>query len=197
VAVKPATPTFFDTPAAFRRWLRAHHRRAAELWVGFHKKGTGRPSLTWPESVDEALCFGWIDGLRRSIDAGTYMIRFTPRRPGSIWSAVNIRRAEALLAAGRMQVAGRRAFEIRVPHRSVRYSYERAPAAFAAADERRFRRQRAAWTFFQSCPPWYRRVATHWVVSAAREDTRQRRLDRLIEESAAGRHVVPMRPKQE
>src|SRR5512143_708437 len=116
------TPTFFATPAGFRRWLPRHHARASELWVGFHKKGSGTPTITWPESVDEALCFGWIDGVRKRIDADSYVIRFTPRKPGSTWSLVNTRRAEELIANGRMQPTGRRAFELRDPARSGVYS---------------------------------------------------------------------------
>ncbi len=192
----PVVAAYFETPAAFRAWLRANHRHVDELWVGFHKKATGRASITWPESVDEALCFGWIDGIRRSVDASRYMIRFTPRRQGSVWSAVNVRRAEALVAAGRMCQAGRRAFEARIAHRSAVYSYERAVASFTSAEARGFRRHREAWRYFQSCAPWYRRTATHWVVSAKRDETRRRRLEQLITDSAAGRTIAPLTRKK-
>ena len=188
-----ATPTFFETPSQFRRWLETHHQSAAELWVGYHKKGTGRPSLTWAESVDEALCFGWIDGLRKSVDADSYMIRFTPRRRGSIWSQVNTRRAQELIAAGRMRTAGLRAFEARNPERSGVYSFERPAARLTPDMEARFKAEGRAWQFFESQPPGYRRTALHWVTSAKREETRLRRLDTLIADSAAERRIAPLR----
>lgn len=184
-------PLFFATPAAFRRWLRANHSRADELWVGYFKRHTGRPSLTWPESVDEALCFGWIDGIRRSIDAARYMIRFTPRRRGSHWSDVNIARATALIAEGRMQPTGLRAFDAR-PKRVTSYSYERAKAAFNPEDERAFRRAKRAWTWFQSRPPGYRRTVTHWVASAKKPETRAKRLRELIAHCAAQQAIPAM-----
>jgi uncharacterized protein YdeI (YjbR/CyaY-like superfamily) len=186
-------PTFFETADQFRGWLARHHATAAELWVGFHRKGSGRPSITWPESVDQALCFGWIDGVRRSLDGGSYMIRFTPRRTTSIWSAVNIRRANALIAAGLMEPAGLRAFEARDDRRTARYSFEREQVALEPEQERRFRRHRKAWAFFQAQPPGYRRTATWWVVSAKREATREKRLATLIEDSAAGRRIALLR----
>jgi uncharacterized protein YdeI (YjbR/CyaY-like superfamily) len=164
------------------------------LWVGFHKKATGRPSLTWPESVDEALCFGWIDGLRKSIDADSYMIRFTPRRPGSTWSLVNSRRARALIEEGRMQPAGLAAFKARDPVKSGTYSFEqRSAAALDAESEARFMADRAAWRFFQAQPAGYRRTAIFWVVSARREETRARRLATLIADSAAGQRLGLLR----
>jgi uncharacterized protein YdeI (YjbR/CyaY-like superfamily) len=185
-------PVFFETPAAFRRWLAEHHESAEELLVGYHKKGTGRPSLTWQESVDQALCFGWIDGIRRSLDGDRYTIRFTPRRRNSIWSAVNVRRARELIDAGEMRPAGATAFEGRKA--SGVYSYEqRHAAAFDAEQEREFRANAEAWAWFQAKPPGYRRTATHWVVSAKREETRRRRLATLIEDSAAGREIGPLR----
>jgi len=186
--------TFFATPATFRAWLEAHHAIQAELVVGFYKRGTGRPSITWPESVDEALCFGWIDGVRRSIDAEAYCIRFTPRRSTSIWSAVNVARVAELQKQGRMRAAGERAFAARTPERTGIYAFERHRAAkLSRADAVRFRKNARAFAFFESQPPWYRRTATHWVVSAKREETRQRRLDRLIADSAAGRTIGPLR----
>ncbi|HVE78212.1 MAG TPA: YdeI/OmpD-associated family protein [Gemmatimonadaceae bacterium] len=191
----PPGATFFADPAAWRRWLERHHATDTELWVGFYKKATGRPSITWPESVDGALCFGWIDGVRKSIDESSYRIRFTPRRPRSIWSAVNLRRVQALIEAGLVAPAGMRAFEARDPKRSGLYSFEqRKEAALAPADEARFRANAGAWKFFQARPPGYRRMATWWVVSAKREATRQRRLAALIEDSARGRAIGLARP---
>jgi uncharacterized protein YdeI (YjbR/CyaY-like superfamily) len=180
-------PTFFATPDEFRAWLERNHADADELLVGFHKKGSGRPSIDWPQSVREALCFGWIDGVRRSLDDERYTIRFTPRRRGSIWSAVNVRTANELIEAGLMRPAGLAAFEARSEKRSGVYSYEqRKTAAFDPEQERSFRADAAAWEFFQAQPAGYRRTATWWVVSGKREETRARRLTRLIEDSAAG-----------
>jgi uncharacterized protein YdeI (YjbR/CyaY-like superfamily) len=187
-------PTFFATPAEFRRWLKRHHRSEPELWVGFYKKSCGRPSITWTESVDEALCFGWIDGLRRTIDAESYTNRFTPRRRGSTWSTVNTRRAEALIREGRMQPAGLKAFEARDHEKSGTYSFEqRKTARLAPEAEKQFKADRAAWSFFELQPPGYRQVAVWWVISAKREETRARRLEQLIAHSAAGRRLGPTR----
>jgi uncharacterized protein YdeI (YjbR/CyaY-like superfamily) len=184
-------PRFFAGPDEWRAWLARHHASAAELWVGFHKRGTGRPSLTWPESVDHALCYGWIDGVRRSLGAESYVIRFTPRRPGSTWSRVNLRRVEQLEALGLMQPAGRAAHAARKEGKSGIYSYEQRAAARLTPDqERAFKRNRKAWAYFQAEAPWYRRTATHWVASAKREETRARRLATLIEDSAAGRRLA-------
>lgn len=187
-------PTFFETPADFRAWLEEHHGSAEVLWVGFYKKGSGRPSITWPESVDEALCFGWIDGLRKGIDDVAYKIRFTPRKPDSNWSAVNIARVEELLEKDRMRPAGIAAYERRLEKKSRVYSYEqRQRAALDPEAEKRFRAHPEAWKFFRSQPPGYRRTAIFWVVSAKREDTRRRRLDTLIEDSANGLRIGPLR----
>ena len=185
------TPHFFATPDEWRRWLEANHDRATELWVGFHKKGSGRPSITWPESVDRALCFGWIDGVRKRIDDASYKIRFTPRKKGSIWSSVNIGRVDALTKAGLMHPTGLAAFAARTSDRSNVYAYEqrREDAAFDATQEARFRAHADAWAFFQSRPASYRRTATWWVVSAKQAATRERRLATLIEDSAAGRTI--------
>ena len=181
---------FFPTPADFRAWLQAHHESEKELLVGFHKKATGKPSITWPESVDEALCFGWIDGVRRSLGPDAYTIRFTPRRPTSIWSAVNVARVGELTKLGRMRPAGLRAFAARTPERTGIYSFERAEAArLAPAQEKQLRANPEAAAFFDAQPPGYRKTATHWVISAKREETRQRRLERLIADSAAGRRI--------
>jgi uncharacterized protein YdeI (YjbR/CyaY-like superfamily) len=189
--------TFFATPAELRAWFEANHADADELLVGFHKKGTGRPSITWPEAVDEALCFGWIDSVRRSIDADSYSNRFTPRRPRSNWSAVNIKRVAELTREGRMTPPGLAAFERREEARSGVYSFERRePAKLDADQERRFRAAAEAWGWFQSRPPGYRRAALHWVMSAKRAETRERRLDTLIEDCAGGRTVKPLTPRR-
>ena len=185
-----SAPSFFRTPAEFRHWLDAHHYRATELVVGFYKRDSGKPSITWPESVDEALCYGWIDGVRRSLGDESYTIRFSPRKPTSIWSNVNIAKVEALLAAGRMMPAGLVAWEKRDPAKSGIYAFERREAAaFDVESERRFKRNRAAWIYFQAQPPGYRRLATHYVVSAKRPETRARRLAALIEHSARGERL--------
>ncbi|MEZ4768791.1 MAG: YdeI/OmpD-associated family protein [Caldilineales bacterium] len=185
-------PAFFATPDEFRDWLEEHHEAASELWVGYYKKDSGLPSITWPESVDEALCFGWIDGLRKSIDEVSYKIRFTPRRPTSNWSAVNIERVAVLTEEGRMRPAGLAAFSRRSEERSRLYSFEREHASLAAEEEDQLRAHPAAWEFFQAQPPSYRKAATHWIVSAKKEATRQSRLARLIEDSANGRTVPPL-----
>ena len=185
--------TFFATPAEFRSWLERHHADRSELLVGFHKKGSGRPSITWPEAVDEALCFGWIDGVRRSLGPDAYTIRFSPRQARSTWSAVNVRRAGELIAEGRMTAAGLAAFEARSGDRTGIYSYEqRRQAELEPAQEERFRAAGEAWEWFQARPPSYRRAAIHWVVSAKRPETRERRLQALIDDSAAGRTIKPL-----
>lgn len=186
-------PRFFASPSEFRAWLDAHHATERELLVGFHKKGTGRPSITWPESVDEALCFGWIDGVRRSLGDEAYTIRFTPRRPTSIWSAINVGRVAELQKAGKMTAAGQRAFAARSAARTGVYSFEReAPARLEPEQEKKLRSNARAAAFFDAQPPWYRRTATHWVISAKRSDTRERRLEQLITASAEGRTVAPL-----
>jgi uncharacterized protein YdeI (YjbR/CyaY-like superfamily) len=180
---------FFKTASAFRKWLEAHHASSKELWVGFYKKNSGKPSIDWPESVDEALCFGWIDGIRKSIDAESYKIRFTPRKPSSVWSAVNIRNAEELIKQNRMQPAGLKAFEARKENRSGIYAYEQRSAELVEPYQAKFKRNKEAWKVFHSQPAWYRKVANWWVVSAKREETRLKRLDQLIEDSAQGRTI--------
>src|ERR1700674_4571905 len=181
-------PKFFKSPAAFRKWLADNHAKSKELWVGFYKKNSGRPSMTWPESVDEALCFGWIDGIRKKVNHESYKIRFTPRRATSTWSAVNIARVGVLRREGRMQPAGVAAFARREESNSARYSFEnRETAKLSAADEREFRRDPVAWEFFQRQPPGYRRLAAWWVISAKRPETRRKRLERLIITSRARR----------
>ena len=190
-------PRFFKTPADFRKWLERNHEKEHELLVGFYKKGSGKPSIDWPQSVDEALCFGWIDGVRRNIDEESYSIRFTPRKKGSNWSAVNVRKMAELTAQGRVTPAGRAAFEARTEDKTAIYSYEnRDKAQLDAAAEKAFKANAEAWEYFQSRPPWYRRTATHWVVSAKREETRQRRLEQLIADSAAGRLIGLVPPSR-
>ncbi|MCC6749040.1 MAG: YdeI/OmpD-associated family protein [Deltaproteobacteria bacterium] len=189
--MNPPKPTFFPGPAALRRWLDTHHRSAAELWVGLYKKGTGKPTVSWPELVDEVLCVGWIDGIRKSLDDQRYAIRVTPRRPGSTWSEVNVKRAHALIDAGRMRPAGRRAFELRTPERTGVYSYEPGPAAvLEPAEEALFRSDPRAWSHFEASPPSYRRSVIRWVVSAKREATRKRRLAALIANCTAARPLA-------
>lgn len=191
---------FFATPADLREWLEHNHATAQELWAGFYKKGTGRPSITWPESVDEALCFGWIDGIRKGIDDTSYTIRFTPRKPSSIWSTVNIRRVGELAELGRMQPAGLAAFAKRKEEKSGIYSHEQRDAAVLEAEsEQQFRANQAAWEFFQAQPASYRKAAIWWVVSAKQEVTRHKRLATLIDDSAHSRTIAPLtrRPKPE
>jgi len=170
-------------------WFARHHTTALSLLAGFYKRESGRPSVTWPESVDEALCVGWIDGVRRRIDAVSYSIRFTPRRPGSIWSAINIRKAQQLIAAGRMRPEGLEAFEARKESRSGIYAYEQRPQAMPEPYAGRFRRHREAWAFFEAQPPSYRRTLVWYVISAKQEETRASRLERLIAASARGRRL--------
>jgi uncharacterized protein YdeI (YjbR/CyaY-like superfamily) len=187
-------PIFFDTPDAFRAWLERHHADRTQVIVGFHRKASGMPSVTWSEAVDEALCFGWIDGVRRGHGDTSYTIRFTPRTARSTWSAVNVAKVEALIAAGRMTPAGLAAFERRDPARTAIYSHEqRAAPTLEPAMECRFRANRGAWEWFQDQAPSYRRQATWWVVGAKKPETRERRLDQLILDSAAGRRVGPLR----
>jgi len=188
-----ATAIYFESALAFRQWLEAHHASAAELLVGYHKRHTGRPTLTWPESVDEALCFGWIDGIRRSVDAERYTIRFTPRRPHSVWSLVNVARVAVLTQEGRMRPAGLRVSELRRADRTGVASFERPLQLLAPEEVRQFKRNKPAWTFWESQPPGYRKTATHWVVSAKRPETRAKRLGVLIDDSGAGQRIALLR----
>ncbi|MGH7472234.1 MAG: YdeI/OmpD-associated family protein [Longimicrobiales bacterium] len=185
--------TFFASPAVFRRWLQRHHATETELWVGFRKRASGLPSITWPESVDQALCFGWIDGLRKSIDADNYKIRFTPRKPKSIWSAINTKRAQELIEQGLMQPAGATVFRNRDVNKSNQYSFEREQVELDAAQSKLFQANRRAWAFFQEQPPSYRRTALWWVISAKQEATRRRRLATLMADSEAGLRLSSMR----
>jgi len=183
-------PKFFKTPSAFRKWLEAHHATSKELWVGYYKKGSGKPSIDWPQSVNEALCFGWIDGIRKSIDEESYKIRFTPRKPGSVWSAVNIRNVEKLVKEYRMQPAGLKAFEARKEYRSGIYSYEQRSPELVEPYLGTLKRNKAAWKFFQNQPAGYRKMMNWWIVSAKQEATRLKRLAKLIEVSAQGRRIT-------
>ena len=182
-------PTFFPTEAQFRRWLEANHATAPELLVGFWKKGSGRASIDWPQARDQALCFGWIDGVRRSLGEDSYTIRFTPRRKGSIWSKVNVERYEALKVAGQMTPAGERAYEEN-KHKSGVYSYENVQKELTPAETALFGKHKAAWSYWQDQPPSYRKTVLHWVTSAKKPETRERRLAQLIEDCAAGRRIA-------
>jgi uncharacterized protein YdeI (YjbR/CyaY-like superfamily) len=180
--------TYFATEAEFRRWLDANHETAPELLVGFWKKGTGKPSIDWPQARDQALCFGWIDGVRRSLGDEAYTIRFTPRRKGSIWSKINVDRYEALMASGQMNPAGVRAYEEN-KRKSGLYAYETEQKELTAAEEKMFRRNKAAWSDWENRPPSYRRSALHWITSAKRDETRAKRLAELIVVSGEGRRL--------
>jgi uncharacterized protein YdeI (YjbR/CyaY-like superfamily) len=187
-------PTFFASAAELRAWLEANHDRADELWVGLYKKASGRPSVTWPEVVEETLCFGWIDGIRKGHGPDSYMNRITPRRAGSNWSAINVANVERLISEGRMRPAGLAAYERRDPARTAVYSFEMDEQPLSPEQEARFRADAAAWAWWESAPPSYRRAATHWVATAKQAATRERRLMQLISDSAAGRRVAPLTP---
>lgn len=188
-------PTFFATPEGLRARLEEIHESERELWVGFHRKGSGRPSITWAEAVDEALCVGWIDGVRKRVDEASYKIRFTPRAKTSRWSKVNVGRVAALTKEGRMRRAGVAAFKAR-GHVAAGSAHEQETVELKPDQERRFRANRKAWKWFQQQPPSYRKTATWWVISAKREETRERRLAALIDDSAGGRTVKPLtRPR--
>lgn len=179
-------PKFFSSPEKFREWLEQNHDRTNELLVGFHKKGSAKKSITYPEALDEALCFGWIDGVRRNFDETSYTIRFTPRKPKSIWSLVNVRHVERLTKDGRMAEPGMKAYALRDPKRTGVYAFENAPREFSPEYEKKFRANKKAWEFFQKEPPSVRRTCIFWVMSAKKEETRLRRLEQLIDSSAKG-----------
>ncbi|MDX9853313.1 MAG: YdeI/OmpD-associated family protein [Tenuifilaceae bacterium] len=193
-SIKGAVPkelvTFFETQQDFRNWLEAHHELATELLVGYYKVGSGKPSMSWSQSVDQALCFGWIDGVRRSIDKESYCIRFTPRRPTSNWSAINIRKIEELTKAGLMKPAGVKAFALRKENKSEVYSYENEALPLAPDLEKQFRENKEAWDFFMKQAPSYRKAIAKWIVSAKQEKTRQSRLERVIQESALQKRLT-------
>ena len=174
-------PRFFRTPSDFRTWLVKNYSGCDELWVGFYRKSSGKPSITWPESVDEALCFGWIDGVRKRVDEISYQIRFTPRRKGSIWSAINIRRAQELKKQKRMRAAGLKAFAARIENKSGVYSYEQRRPELDEGSAKKLKENKLAWDFFQAQPPSYRKIASWWIVSAKKEETRLMRLRKLIQ----------------
>ena len=192
-AVSAAKPIFFATPSAFREWLELHHSTAREQWIGFHKKDSGKPSITWPEAVDAALCFGWIDGLRKRIDETSYMNRFTPRRARSNWSAINLKKVSELRQQGSMRPAGLRVLESRRAEKSEAYSYEeRKTAKLGKAFEKQFRANKRAWEFFRAQPSGYQRIATWWVISAKKGETRLKRLATLIKDSEHDRRIAPL-----
>jgi uncharacterized protein YdeI (YjbR/CyaY-like superfamily) len=180
---------FFKTPGDFRKWFETNHDSGSELWVGFYKKDSGKPSITWPESVDQALCFGWIDGIRKSLDDASYMIRFTPRKARSIWSAVNIKRAGELIEEGLMRPAGLKAFGAREENRSGIYSYEQRSPEMPAQYRKILVKNSRAVKFFDAQPPSYRKAANWWVQSAKQEETRLKRLDKLIQHSVNGERI--------
>ena len=186
-------PIFFSSSLEFRKWLEENHQTEKEILVGYHKISTGKPSMTWSQSVDEAICFGWIDGIRRSFDGDAYTIRFTPRKPKSIWSAVNIKKVEALTALGLMQTAGIAAFEKREAHRSGIYSYENKPSELPQHYEDKFKAYSEAWTWFQKQAPSYKKTALHWVMRAKQELTRDTRMEELITDSGSGLKIKSLR----
>ena len=189
-------PVFFATAGELREWLERNHATATELFVGFYKRGSGKPSITWQELVDEELCFGWIDGVRQGIDAVSYSNRITPRQPRSTWSAINIARAKELIRLGRMHPAGLKAFERRTDKRSAIYSYEqRKTAKLSREEEKSFRANKKAWAFFHAQAASYRRAAIWWVINAKRDETRKKRLETLIRDSKSGRTVRPLSPR--
>ena len=187
---KPTQVTYFKNPAELRKWFRGNAAKAAELWVGFYKKETGKPSITWPESVDEALCVGWIDGVRKRIDDERYVIRFSPRRPGSIWSAVNIRRVAELSKEKRMRSAGLKAFAARKENRSGIYAYEQRRDQLEEPYASMLAKHPAAAKFFNEQPPYYRKTLGWWILSAKREETRLARLQKLIDACAKGKRLL-------
>jgi uncharacterized protein YdeI (YjbR/CyaY-like superfamily) len=192
--MEPKDVTHFASPAAFRAWLMEYHAARVELWVGYWKKATGHPSITWEESVDEALCFGWIDGIRKRVSEEAYANRFTPRRTGSKWSRRNIDRFRVLEAEGRIQSAGAAAFAEGTEENSRRYSFEqKAPATLTPEYLKRLKSSKDSWADWESRPPGYRKQVIHWIMSAKRESTQERRLAALIEDGAAGRKVKPLR----
>ena len=182
-------PKFFSTPAELRKWLEQNHDKASELMIGFHKKSSGKKSITYPEALDEALCFGWIDGVRRKLDETSYVQRFTPRKPRSIWSLVNVGHVERLKKEERMHASGLAAYERRTPERTGIYSFENRPKQLSPAFEKRFRQNKKAWKFFEEQPNYYKNLVIFRTMSAKKEETRVRRLEQLIECSAEGRRL--------
>ena len=187
-------PTFFANQSELRKWFEKNHDKEQELWVGYYKTVSGKPGITWPQSVDEALCFGWIDGVRKSIDENSYVIRFTHRKPKSIWSAINIKKVEELTKRGLMHPAGIEAFNKRNEEKSRIYSFEQKNIQLDKKYENQFKQNKKAWQFFQSQPPSYQRPAMWWVMSAKQETTKQKRLDELIKDSEAGQRISRLQP---
>ncbi|MCQ9640024.1 YdeI/OmpD-associated family protein [Chryseobacterium sp. WG14] len=175
--------TFFATKEEFREWLEKHHTEEKELLAGFYKTGSGKPSMSWSESVDQALCFGWIDGVRKSIDHERYSIRFTPRKSGSIWSLINIKKVEELSKAGLMTPSGQQVFALRKEEKSGIYSHEKENILLAPVYKDQFMAHTTAWNFFEAQPPSYKRVIIHWIMSAKQEKTRLSRLEKAIDKS--------------
>ena len=183
-------PEFFQTSADFETWLEQNHATATELWVAFYKKDSGKPSITWPESVDQALCFGWIDGIRKGVDENSYQIRFTPRRRGSIWSAINIKRAKELVRQKRMRPTGLKAFTARIENKTGIYSYEQRSTELKQPYAKLLKKNKAASNFLKKQPPSYRKMIGWWIISAKKEETRMARLTKLISESAKGKRLL-------
>ena len=188
-AVRTPTPRYFKSPADFRAWLEANHAEVREFWVGFYRKSVGKTGIAYLEAVDEALCFGWIDGVKKSVDEECYMHRFTPRKADSTWSVVNTKRMTQLIARGRVAARGLETFKKRDRAKTGRYTYERANAAFDAALEKIFRSDARAWTFFRAQPPGYQKLCTYWVLNAKQDETRRRRLAVLMKYSAEGKRM--------
>ncbi|MCX8533166.1 YdeI/OmpD-associated family protein [Chryseobacterium luquanense] len=182
--------TFFPTPQDFRNWLEKNHQTEKELLVGFYKVGTKKPSMIWSESVDQALCFGWIDGVRKSIDEESYSIRFTPRKPTSIWSVVNIKKIEELIKAGLMKKEGLEAFKLRKEDKSGIYSHEKEPSQLTQDYEKQFKANKKAWDFFEKQAPSYKKVIIHWIMSAKQEKTKLSRLEKTINESEKEQRIL-------
>ena len=187
--VTPTTPHYFRSPAEFRAWLEANHERTQEIWVGFFKKHTGKQAMSWSEAVDQALCFGWIDSVLHRVDDERHVQRFTPRRPNSVWSKVNVTKVKSLSAAGLMHPAGMAPFLARGPEHEEGYSVGARDTQLTPAYQRRFRARKAAWTWYCGQSASYQRQTAHWVMTAKREATRERRLEQLIDDAAAGRRT--------
>jgi len=190
---RPTSLKSFRSPAAFRAWLAKHHGTATELLLRCYKVAAAHQGVTYAQALDEALCYGWIDGVRRSVDAISFSVRFTPRKPRSTWSRVNIGHVKRLIKEGRMAAPGLAAYRAREEERTGLYSFERGAMKLAAAYARRFKADQAAWAYFQGEAPWYRKTSIFWVMSAKRDATRERRLATLIQDSEAGRRIAPLR----
>lgn len=189
-------PRFFSTPEKFREWLERNHASSTELLLGFHKKSSGKKSITYPEALDEALCYGWIDGVRKNLDETSYTIRFTPRKPRSIWSLVNVRHVERLTKEERMRPAGIEAYERRDPKRTGIYAFENRPREFSPELEKAFRKNKTAWNFFEAQPTGYKRVIVFWIMEAKKEETRMKRFNKLIDLSEQGLRLGLLQPKK-